>query len=336
MIFKPIPKRLMYQSIEVNDQSQAPFSWKAYHQTVNELLLLNPSINLFSNPSEDKFRQMILGRNQYAKGNFKTFTFFQEARCVGILEVMVKPRMGYLSILPNRTDIELINCITEICRSCEIDTLRITTAQAEVKDMLQKGGQSLLIHDVIQELQKDSMDMEVIDFLTKSGLSYMEEQGFVLKSYTKLEGDILDKYVVFHNEVIRDILVYDMENGVEAVSTSMVKEKSEQMKRMGGGLLYLILFDNTENTIGLTEVWIADLENCDTINCGLTAIKKEYRQQGIAQFLKAKMIQQILRDFEGFCMLETANSVVNIPVLKLNEKFGFQKVSEEFVFAYSH
>lgn len=326
----------MYQSIEVNDQSQVPFSWKTYHQTVNELLLLNPSINLFSNPSEDEFRQMILGRNQYSKGSFKTFTFFGETNCVGILEVMLKPKMGYLSILPNHTDIELINCITQACRSCKIDTLRITTAQIEVKDMLQKGGQSFLIHDVIQELQKGSMDMKTIDLLAKSGLSYIEKQDFVLKSYTKLEGKVLGKYVAFHNEVIRDILVYDMENGIEVVSTSMVKEKSEQMKRMGGGLLYLILFDKTENIIGLTEVWIADLENCDTINCGLTAVKKEYRQKGIAQFLKAKMIRQILQNHEEFAMLETANSVVNIPVLKLNEKFGFQKVGEEFVFAYCH
>lgn len=321
----------MYQLLEVTNQTTSPFSWKAYHQTVQKLLQLDPSIHLFYHPSKDEFRQMILGRNQYSKGSFKTFTFFEDEECVGILEVMLQPKLAYLSVLPNHCNEELVDCLSNVYSSFNVESLRITTSQIEVKKMLQKGRGKLLIHDVLQELQRKNVDIEVLEEFAKSGLKFIEE-GFELNFYSKLEGEILEKYVAFHNEVIRDILVYDMENGVEKISASMVAEKSEQMQQMGGGFLYLILFDTAENIVGLTEVWIADLKKGNHFNSGLTAIKKAYRKKGIAQFLKASMMQRILRDFEGFAVLETANSMVNEPGLKLNEKFGFQRVSEEFVF----
>ena len=321
----------MYSYIEVNNKNSAPFSWKGYHQLVKKLLDIDSSMPLFYNPSEKAFRQMILSRNQYSKGNFKTFLFLHHTDCIGILELMLKPQMAYLSILPHHTNTELIDCIGAIYHSCNLNALRITTSQKEVADMLQKGGSKLLIHDVIQALKREEVVIEELHSLTDIGRKYIERQGFVLKTFHKLEEDILTQYVAFHNEVIRDILVYDMENGVEEINPSTVKEKCEEMLQMGGGFLYLLLFDSKGNIIGLTEVWIADLEDGSRVNSGLTAIKKEHRKRGLAQFLKAKMIQKFLADSADFKILETANSVVNIPVLKLNEKFGFQQVGEEFM-----
>ena len=107
----------MYQLLEVSSQTTSPFSWKAYHQTIQKLLQLDPSIHLFYHPSEEEFRQMILGRNQYSKGNFKTFTFFEGEECAGLLEVMLQPKLAYLSVLPSHCNEKLVDCLSIVYSS---------------------------------------------------------------------------------------------------------------------------------------------------------------------------------------------------------------------------
>lgn len=325
----------MYTYIEVSSKISMPSFWQKYQELVGQLLEVDASVPLFYYPSEDEFRASTLGKIKYFEGKFKSFVLFHKEECVGVLEIMLEVELAHLCLLPSHTKPEVITCIQKAFHSCKAEKLRIMTSQKEVKDLLQKAGSTLAIHDVIQKLSREKIDLEDIALLADSKQQYIEKQGFSLQYYSVLEGDILTKYVKFHNEVIRDILVYDMENGEQAITSMALKEKSEQMGKRGGGLLYLILLDKEERIIGLTEVWMPNLKYCEYINSGLTAVKKEYRKRGIAQFLKAKMLQKLLHDFDSFSTLETANSVVNIPVLRLNEKFGFQKVSEEFMLDFS-
>lgn len=321
----------MYKHIEVSNQNADSFPWKRYQHLIKQLLDLNSSMSLHYYPSVDEFQMSTLDKIKYFEGKFKLFILFYKEECIGVLEVMLSPKLAYLSILPDYTDVELTKNLVDIYQLCNIDGLRITTSQSEVKDMLEQGGSNLVIHDVIQELKKENIHIENIKSYIDTGLQYLKKEGFTLKFYSKIEGAILDDYVSFHNEVIRDILVYDMENGEQAITISMVKDKQAQMDRMKGGLLYLILFDNGQNIIGLTEVWTPNIENCRHIYSGLTAVKAPYRRNKIAQFLKASIIDKILHEYEAFSILETANSIVNLPVLNLNKKFGFQKVTDEFM-----
>jgi len=212
--------------------------------------------------------------------------------------------------------------------------VRITTSQREVKAMLESLNGKCVIHDAIQELYSDKIGKDNIYSMIDLSRSFLGDSCLRYDFFSFLPNAMLDKYIQFHNNVISDIIVLDMQNGEETVDKNMILKKYELLRKRGGDIIYLIVFNSKTEIVGLTEVWLQDKKRGVNISSGLTAVRKDYRRKKIAQFLKAKMISFLLENFEDFTVLNTANSMANTPILKLNKKLGFNQVSEEFIIDY--
>lgn len=66
----------------------------------------------------------------------------------------------------------------------------------------------------------------------------------------------------------------------------------------------------------------------------LTAVLPEYRGKGIGKWIKAKMLVDVVKDNPEIQYLQTVNQNVNAAMLGINNKMGFKKANETFVYKF--
>ena len=77
--------------------------------------------------------------------------------------------------------------------------------------------------------------------------------------------------------------------------------------------------------IGTSETYFPKNEPVKDVGTGLTGIRKAYYKQGIASFMKAKVVKYFIDNHPDFEYLFTENSNVNEPMLKINHNIGFKE-----------
>lgn len=305
--------------------------WEQYHEYTSKMTLSNPFTHIYFNPSIDEFKSVIVKR---ILKNVDVYVFFKDGNCVGSVEFLKGANYGYCSFLPDKASNMAFKVKEVFQKNFQGEKIRITTSQQEVKAMLESLNGKCVIHDAIQELYLDRIDKDNIYDMINSSKSFLSDAHLKYDFFSFLPDTVLDKYIQFHNDVVSDIIVLDMENGEEAIDKNMILKKYKVLRERGGDIVYLIVFNSKAEIVGLTEVWLQDKKRGANISGGLTAVRTDYRRKRMAQFLKAKMISFLMENFENFTVLNTANSMANTPILNLNKKLGFNQVSEEFIIDY--
>lgn len=74
---------------------------------------------------------------------------------------------------------------------------------------------------------------------------------------------------------------------------------------------------------GFTEVsWHPNRP--DLLGQGATAVLEEYQNRGLGRWLKAAMLEKMLRERQQVTRIRTGNAFVNEPMLKINQDLGFK------------
>lgn len=324
----------MYTALHAEMPQQ---QWQAYYHFSQQMVAHNKHVHVFYHPNFNTFRAKIA----QIKHALEVFLFFKGSNCVGIFEHLRTGNYAYCAFLPNAINSQHTNANTNIDRAFRQlltnelglagKKIRISCSQEAVSKWLVRLGGQLSIHDFIQELHFKQLNQQLVKALLQSSEHSLKQYDLSYDITGYLTTKWMDEYIGFHNEIIPDILVHDMENGEQPISKALLLERYAVLKKQGTDMVYVLVYNQQQQLVGCTEVLLQHNPNTTEAHSGLTAVKKSYRKRQIATFLKAKMITHLTAQYPNVTVLNTYNSAINTPILSLNKKLGFQKLCEEFM-----
>ncbi len=324
-----------------NCRSFAPDDWIGYFLFISGQSSANAFAHTIPASTPDDLAAKVINRLQKRKDSFVIYTLWIEKECVGSIEISIPPSKNeelshaYFLFKAHTNHLftqqnNIAPLLKKICNEQQLQKLRITCSDKNAQEILLKSGAKCLIHDIIQYLTPENIDLLKITALIDSGRKILAENRLTLSFHHFFSEAELDAYITFYNSIIGDIIVFDSENGELPLSKEIVLERYNYLKAYGGMPMYFILTNDAGLIVALTEVWHSH-QNTNTIDGGLTAVAKPYRKQGIALFLKSLMVKKVLELLPELELINTANSSINYPILGVNSKLNFEQLSEEFI-----
>ena len=178
-----------------------------------------------------------------------------------------------------------------------------------------------------------------IDFtnLKKIAESNKFAERYDLKLFREIPEEIYEKFLIYSNEVSIDSKLFHPK-GIKVSEFTMddilaiVQDFNDDEEPF-----YMYMLFEKENIAAYCSVYIVTIDNKYVIehSGALTSVGRNYRGQGLAKYMKAKMYLKIQEDYPDYEYILTDTYPWNKHMYRINEEIGFKPFKKGYTFRFT-
>lgn len=206
--------------------------------------------------------------------------------------------------------------------------IKTYSRRKSIVDSFTEAGGNIYDKRVFARLMKEDMDIEK---LRRTAEETINGKSYKLALYDTIHEEIIDRYLDVYNDARVDM---NLNNPIDPVIVQRTKQDVYKKLKWDKGpddkMFLYILFDK-ENIAAFCSLFIRDHSKHMVDQAGgLTTVARNYRGQGLAKYLKAKMYIKMLEEYPDFEYIRTDTYPWNKYMYSINEEMGFKSFEEYF------
>ncbi|MDA3887057.1 MAG: hypothetical protein PF638_15835 [Candidatus Delongbacteria bacterium] len=314
-------KLTTYKAPEINDSL-----WKDFNAFTNKLNSTDKSL--------EKFKEEMI---EFAciRENFSFSFVTEDDQIIAVIHLRGwNPKELQVSINSELKSCsnEMIELISELVKNYDdvsVDLVGSPTNDIG-KDFFKKIGAKLIYSKEAYYLQKEKIDLVKMDDICESKSDLKKDLDLYI--YDTVEDEVSDEHLqawldIAH--VIAEEIVETYTNDkVEKLSLDYIKKSNLKKREKNISMYNAMLFSKDGKVKAYSMVAIVRNE-IPYIRQHVTGVAKEYRNKGIALWLKAEMIKKLYNDFPTMTKIVTSTSSRNVGMNKINKKLGYEHSHSE-------
>jgi RimJ/RimL family protein N-acetyltransferase len=317
----------MYRYLEIMPSTFSDAQLREYYA-------LRKSMHVrFDDPVSDdanEFRETLSFSIQ--KNGFSIFIFLRDGKMVGYMRYWITnpghPTSQNNMVYTAMPEEEMTQEMDRMIISCLLDKMR---KEAHLKCIWRSAQPKML--DLIRSLGGLSSNTGLWFRLDPHKVEKELVSSWLKAVDPKIYGITLDHQTFIPEEIMEEtarvatLLVNDMvreDNSVQFhMSPEALRLNQENFRRSQSNPHHLILRDKAEHMIGISLL-VVNKNGSHIADQRLTGIISEWRNKGLAKWLKAKMLELVKTDLPGITEIRTECFSANLPMININKALGYE------------
>lgn len=200
----------------------------------------------------------------------------------------------------------------------------MSTNHRSTKVIREWGGNEVSIVNRY-ELERKTVDVNMLRHWVETGQK--DNPDVSLAYFPAVPEDILERYIELMRQCLSD-MPHEHDSDAEFLPTIEDHQKQSAWRKKNGRFqCTTALFDKNRHLIGFSQLVISADDPTNAFQM-MTGVDRAYRGRKLSNWLKAALILQIGEDFPDNEKITTDMRAVNAPIQHLNQKLGFELLSE--------
>jgi GNAT superfamily N-acetyltransferase len=202
------------------------------------------------------------------------------------------------------------------------------TSEASRRFVQRIGGNEALAYQVNQ-LELKSVDWNLMTNWVVEGSQRSPDLS--MNFYLSIPDSILEPYCTVYTEVLNQAPRNEIIFGDEVYTPARWRIEEAKARDTGRTWISAVAIAKNGDIAGLTDVGY-EPSTPKIMFQYLTGVQADYRGRGLGKWLKAAMLLKIRDEYPDMEVISTSNTTSNEPMLAINEKMGFKKKLESYMF----
>jgi GNAT superfamily N-acetyltransferase len=191
---------------------------------------------------------------------------------------------------------------------------------------------------LLNVMKKSRLDIKEVDWnLVEKWIAEGKQRNpeVAIEQFFGVSEENIEEYAQILTELMLEAPTLEDDEERETITPNRFREYVQFLENKTYKLFTLRSIEANGKVSGLTEIRFSDVDKPNSIEQGLTGVRKIYRGRGLGKWLKASLLLYIRENLPEREYLQTGNAEHNAPMLSINTRLGFKPYKEDRIYKFS-